>query len=64
MSTRQGFIGGTVVALFGSVIIASRAEHFWPTLLAALAFTMLCVTVVTVVTWLVAVASRKPSSRT
>jgi CDP-diglyceride synthetase len=61
MSTRQGFIGGTVVALFGSVIIASRAEHFWPTLLAALAFTMLCVTVVT---WLVAVASRKPSSRT
>jgi len=61
MSTRQGFMGGTIVALFGSVIIATRAERFWPTLLTALAFTMLCVTVVT---WLMTVAKRKPSSKT
>ena len=61
MSTKQGFMGGTIVALVGSVTIAARAEHFWPMLLTSLAFTMRCVTVVT---WLMTVASRKPSSKT
>jgi hypothetical protein len=61
MHIRRGFIAGTILAIFGSLTVATQAERFWPTLLTVLAFTM---TVVIAVTWLITVASRKPSSKT
>ena len=44
---KQGFMGGTMMAIFSSVTISGLSEHFWTTLLTTLAFTMLCVIAVT-----------------